>query len=444
MHKYISGFLDEVCEQIKYKKIHRHISEELESHISGLKHEYIENGMSEDEATKKAVKQMGDPINIGKDLNKTHRPKTEWSIIGLIATMVLIGGVSLFSIASDTASLMNISQFTKNYVVYTLLGVGTCVFFYYFDYTKLERYSLHIFIGTTVLLYVSTLYAGPYIRIGGFNFNPASMALPFLLISFSGLTNKWVNENVKDILKLFAFAGLAILSYVIQIAFIPIMLIIIGFLAIVTMAVISDSFKGNRKRYLLSIYGSAIMSMILVLISMISRRPYLKARLSIFLNPSSAPNAAGYINGGLVKLLSTAKLFGKNNNLYINYDGVRELALVEANTDFIFTYIVSAFGWMVGILTISVIILTIVRMFLATRKINHQYGRYLAGSIITIFAIQGFGNILMNLGLSPIAGLSLPLISYGGTNFVINMGLIGLLLGVYRRKDLLVNKLVKN
>ena len=98
MHNYISRFLDDVCEQIKYKNTHEHVSEELQCHIGELTDKYIENGMDEIEAVKKAVKQMGNPVDIGKKLDKIHRPKTEWSIISLIGVMILIGGVALFSI----------------------------------------------------------------------------------------------------------------------------------------------------------------------------------------------------------------------------------------------------------------------------------------------------------------------------------------------------------
>lgn len=263
-------------------------------------------------------------------------------------------------------------------------------------------------------------------------------------MSFSGLVNKWATGQVGDMLKLFGLAFLAIFACMIQPSFSTAMLLGAGFLIMITIATKSQTFKGNRKNFLFSIYGSIIIFIFLSLINIIWINPYLQARFLVFLNPSLDPNGAGYINGVLSKLLSTAKLFGKNDNLYLSYQGVRRLALPEANTDFIFTYIVSAFGWMTGILTITVIILAIVRMFLATRQINHQYGRYLVSSIITIFAIQGLGNILMNLGLFPITGLSLPFISYGRANFIANMGLIGLLLGVYRRKDLVVNKLIKN
>jgi len=52
--------------------------------------------------------------------------------------------------------------------------------------------------------------------------------------------------------------------------------------------------------------------------------------------------------------------------------------------------------------------------------------------------LQALGNILMNMGVFPTVSVSLPFMSYGGTNFVINMALMGLLLGIYRRKDLVM------
>lgn len=443
MHNYISRFLDDVCEQIKYKNTHEHVSEELQCHISELTDKYIENGMDENEAVKKAVKQMGDPVDIGKKLDKIHRPKTEWSIISLIGVIILIGGVALFSIANEGFLMMGLHQLIR-YAIYILLGIGICVFFYFFDYTKLEKYSLHIFIGGIVFLFVSTkfglkLNGVSYIKIGTFSFAVAPIVLPLFFISFSGLANKWVTGNIRHIFKLFGLAAIAaILSYFIQPSFSIFTLLIAGFLVIITIAIMGKTFKGNRKKFLLSIYGFLTTSFLLVLMNVIWKKPYIKARLLTFLNPGLDPDGAGYINVVLAKLLSTAKLLGKNDNLYLNFEGAKTLALPEASTDFIFTYIISAFGWLAGIIIVLIITSVVVRMFLATRRINHQYGRCLAGSIITTFTIQALANILMNLGLFPITGFSLPLVSYGGTNFIMNMVLIGLLLGIYRRKDLVM------
>ncbi|AKL95969.1 cell cycle protein [Clostridium aceticum] len=443
MNKCIIDFLDKVCGQIKYKNVLGNISEELKSHIYELAEGYIERGMSEDEAVQKSVNQMGDPVEIGKKLDKTYRPKTEWSIISLLSLMVLIGGIALFSIASDQASFMHLSHYVRSYLVYTLIGIGICTVCYFFDYTRLEKYSLPIFIGTIVFLFTiqklgHQVNEVSYARIGGLTFNPVSIALPLWLLSFAGLVSRWATGSIKGMLKILGLASLAVLTLLAQPSFSSAVLLSSGLIIIITIAVMNKEFVGNRKRILISIYGGAALVMFSLLFRILRQGSYIANRLLVFLNPSLDPHGNGYINLLLNEVLSGAKFFGKSDNLYLTIEGINRIALPEANTDFIFAYIVGAFGWVVGISTIIVIVLAVIRMFLATRKIRHQYGKYLACSIISVFTLQALGNILMNVGMAPILGFSLPFISYGGTNFVANMALIGVLLGVYRRKDLVM------
>ena len=77
----IKEFLDSVCEQIKYKPIREDIAEELKNHIEELKENYIQEGMKEEIAEQKAIEQMGDSKEIGKKLNKIHRPKLDWKLL---------------------------------------------------------------------------------------------------------------------------------------------------------------------------------------------------------------------------------------------------------------------------------------------------------------------------------------------------------------------------
>jgi cell division protein FtsW (lipid II flippase) len=445
LNKHVSDFLVEVCKQIGYKQIHTDISYELQGHIDELMIEYIQNGMSEDEAAEKAVRQMGDPVRIGRQLHKTHRPKAEWSIIALVGVMVLIGGFALFSIANDKASLMSVDKFSKSYLAYTIIGIGIFVTCYFFDYTKLEKYSLHIFMTTLAFLYGSqwlsnTVNGNLYMTIGGFTFSQVNIVTPFFLISFSGLLNKWAHDDVKNMLKLLGLALVAVfMCMLVQLSFASAILLGLGFLVMITTAIMSKNFKGKRKSYLLSIYSCVISVFLLLLVYAINSKHYRLKRFLAFLNRKSDPMGVGYIYNVLRKVLASAKLFGRGDGLYANYQGIYKLALPEAHTDFIFTYIVSSFGWALGVLLIAVMALTIIRMFLATRDIRSAYGKYVANSVVTVFALQAIASILMNMGFFPVMGISLPFISYGGSNFVMNMALIGLLLGIYRRKDLVVS-----
>ncbi|ABW19883.1 FtsW/RodA/SpoVE family cell cycle protein [Alkaliphilus oremlandii] len=454
LNKYIVSFLNEVCKEIKYHGVHKNISEEIQGHIDEIADQYIENGMEEEQAIQRAIVQMGDPAEIGKELNKTHRPKTEWSILVLIGAMVSIGGITLFALAND-AAFSSFEGFLVNYLIYTVMGFVALIGCFFFDYTKLEKYSMYIFIGTIVCLGIyegfvlgvftgtfwGTSVYGPYIRLGRFAFSTIDMIVLIFIVSFSGIVNKWATGDIKNMIKLLALAAMACILMV-YLSLARAMLLSAGFLVMITKAILDKEFNGSKKGYLLSIYGGGITIVCAVLIWVYRNIGihYRADRVAVFLNPQLDPLGAGYVDALLKKLLSNAKLFGANDQLYLMQGNTPRIALPEANTDFIFTYIVSAFGWIAGIITIMVIVLAIVRMFLATRKINHPYGRYLASAIVTIFSLQAVANILMNMGMFPITSFSLPFISYGGSNFVVNMALVGLLLSVYRRKDLLIRK----
>lgn len=435
MNKFVSKFLHDVCTEVKYKKIHTELSKELQCHIDELMFEYIEKGMNEEEAAKEAVNQMGNPFQIGKKLNNTHKPKTEWSIVALIITMVLIGAVTFISITSTNA----IASSPTSYITYVILGIVVCLTCYLFDYTKIEKYSFHIFIGTITFLFFSPLFSirvngTPFLRIGPFIIMPTTIVIPFLLISFAGLLNKWCTYSIKDMIKLISLALISILIFVNIPSTVNAMMISCGYIVMLTIAITNKDFKGNRKKTLLSLYASGIT----IFLYFIAVEPYRMRRLFSFINPESDPTGDGYQNFMLHKMLSYAKLLGNNKSLFIDINGTKHMALPALNSEFIFTYIVCAFGWIIGAFVIIIFALTIIRIFFAIKKIHSPFGKYMASSIITVFSLQSIANILMNLGFFPIVGISLPFISYGGSSFMINMILLGLLLSVYRRKDLVI------
>lgn len=439
LHSTITNFLEQVCLEVKYKKAHRKIEAELSSHIYELIDLYIDKGMTEIEAAKKAIEQMGNATDIGKDLHKVNKPKIEWSLITLISITVLIGLVSLFSIARDPAFRnLNLSQFIKSYSIYGSLGILLFIGCFFFDYTKLEKYSLHIFIGSLVLLLISALSHNTInglstIWIGPFRFTPISYVVPSLIVSFSGLVNKWGKGDIRGAIKLYGLAALAIILCILQPSWAKAMILASGLLVLITKAVVSKGFIGNKKVYLSIIYGGGLISSLFMLIT---ATDYQLMRMNVF-KYRLDPMGSGYAYHMSRVVKEGARLFGRGEGLYVS-DGINDVfGLPEANTDFILSYIVSAFGWIIGIALIVTLTLLIVRMFMSIRKIQSTYGQYLSSAIITVFTIQILINVLMNFGLFPYVGIGLPLVSYGGANFVSSMTLLGLFLGIYRRKDIL-------
>ena len=78
----------------------------------------------------------------------------------------------------------------------------------------------------------------------------------------------------------------------------------------------------------------------------------------------------------------------------------------------------------------------IIRMFAVTRKIKNDYGFYLSLSSCVILSLQFILSILVNLNMFPLASVSMPFISYGGTNYIVDMILLGIILSVWRRNNI--------
>lgn len=141
----INEFLDKVCNQIKYKPIRNEIVQEVESHIKESKEDYIEKGMHEKEAEEKAIVQMGNADEIGKRLNKIHKPKLNIQLLILVLILLEFGFLANYLDYTDKWKL--------NFII-LILSVIPFVTIYFFDYRKLVKHSnLMYAIPTTMLLY---------------------------------------------------------------------------------------------------------------------------------------------------------------------------------------------------------------------------------------------------------------------------------------------------
>lgn len=100
MSRVIDGFINDVCSYIKYKGVHKEVKDELSLHIDELKDSYISKGLSEEDAEKKAIADMGNAAEIGEKLNKQHKPQTEWSLI-ILTAIISIFGILVMYVSSN-------------------------------------------------------------------------------------------------------------------------------------------------------------------------------------------------------------------------------------------------------------------------------------------------------------------------------------------------------
>jgi rod shape determining protein RodA len=162
-------------------------------------------------------------------------------------------------------------------------------------------------------------------------------------------------------------------------------------------------------------------------------KPYQKDRLSVFLDPSRDPLGAGYtitqskIAVGSGELLGKGWLSGTQNQL--NF-------LPERHTDFIFSVIGEEWGLLGGILLIYCYSVIIYCGFKIARLNKDPFGQLVAIGIVSILAMQVVINIGMVMGLLPVVGIPLPLISYGRTSFIVFAVLLGFLLNLSKKRTI--------
>ncbi|MDD5492023.1 MAG: rod shape-determining protein RodA [bacterium] len=160
-------------------------------------------------------------------------------------------------------------------------------------------------------------------------------------------------------------------------------------------------------------------------------KAYQKKRLVVFLDPYLDPLGAGYniiqskIAVGSGGWLGKGLLYGTQSRLGF---------LPEQHTDFIFSVLAEEFGFAGGALLLILLFIIIWRGIIIVNQARDEFGALVATGIVTMFAFHIFLNIGMTLGIMPITGVPLPLVSYGGSSLVMNMFAIGILLNIRMKR----------
>jgi len=154
----IREYLETVCHQIRCKKFHAEISEELENHITDQKDAFKAQGIDDDDATLRAIEQMGDPIIVGTELDRTHKPKPEWSIIAL--TFLLLAAGTIIRFFTPQQAVNGLDLFYRQ-LIFTIVGIGFMTLCYYIDFTFIGKHPKSIFWALFTLTILITAITSP-------------------------------------------------------------------------------------------------------------------------------------------------------------------------------------------------------------------------------------------------------------------------------------------
>ena len=164
---------------------------------------------------------------------------------------------------------------------------------------------------------------------------------------------------------------------------------------------------------------------------------YQKKRIMTFLSPESDPLGSGYHILQSKIALGSGGVFG---NGFMQGTQSHLRFLPEMQTDFIFTMYAEEFGLVGGLFLIALYAAIVIYGFAIAMRSRSHFGRLVAMGVITTFFLYVFMNIAMVMGLIPVVGVPLPLISYGGTAMMTVLIGFGLLMNVYIHRDMRISR----
>lgn len=353
-----------------------------------------------------------------------HFKQLDWI---MIITVFLLVGVGLAFIYSSSLSKGDFSNFKKQ-IIFFLIGVFLMFALSFFDWRFLQENSYFILIVYLVLLLslIGLFFFAPAIRgvkswykIGTFSLDPTEFAKIILIIVLAKYFSKKHIEiyQIRHIL----LSGFYVLLPAILIFLQPdlgsVLILIALWIGILIVAEI------RFKQFLILIF----CGLLLFIFSWgFLLKDYQKARVLSFLSPNEPLGTSWSQNQAKIAIGSGGvfgKGFGKGSQTQYGF-------LPEPQTDFIFSVIAEELGLLgVGFLFLlfSVLIWRIFQIALAGQS---NFSRLFTTGFIILLISEIFIHIGMNLGLLPIIGISLPLVSYGGSGLIANLMGLGLLLNI--------------
>lgn len=377
-----------------------------------------------------------DRLNVEKEKSKVAR----FDFLLLLCVLILssFGVLIIYSATkySLPAGISDPQYYFKKQLIVLIASIGVFLLFLLFDYRKLKKFWVVVFIINIALL-VSVLIFGyeinsnkAWIDLKFISIQPSEFSKIFMVICLAATLSRWQSEK-KDVVgfkKVASATGIAFLTILLVLLEPDLGQAIVYFLVFIGILFIS----GANLLYIIGIIilasGAVFAGIKFGLI-----QEYQLDRLLVFLKPDVKPEGAGYNLFQSKLAIGSGKLFGKGlflgTQTNLNY-------VPEHHTDFIFSVIGEELGFVGAFFTIVLFGIIIWRCFYISRHASDFFGFLLAGGIGFIILTQVIINIGMTIGLMPIIGITLPFLSYGGSNLLSIFIGIALVENVYFRREL--------
>jgi rod shape determining protein RodA len=366
--------------------------------------------------------------------------RLDWVLILATGALLAIGAVLVWSAtySRDDLTSGDPNAYFKRQLVNIAIGVVLGVMVAATDHRWVRILAplvyLSSIIGLVLVLVMGSTINGSrsWIQIGGASVQPAEFAKLAVVIGMALLvaertegslqTRSWGEVDTRDVIGMLAIAGLPALLILLQ-PDLGTMLV----LAATVFGVLAVA--GVRRPWLLGLFAGAVVVATLA-VQLHVLKAYQIDRFMAFTNPDLDPRGAGYNTTQARIAIGNGGVFGQGL-----FGGSQTKAgfVPEQHSDFIFTVAGEELGLVGSAIIIALLGVVLWRALRIAMRADDLFGRVAAAGIACWFGFQAFQNIGMCLGIMPVTGVPLPLVSYGGSSMFASLMAIGLLQNIYLR-----------
>jgi rod shape determining protein RodA len=315
--------------------------------------------------------------------------------------------------------------------MFMIIGAGVMVVFTVVDYRKLHDWAWAFYGITTALLVLVISPLGSqsngaqsWFALGPFQLQPAEFAKLSLIGVLSFLLSEFRGDI--DLRRLFALLGTAAVPMALIMLQPDLGLTLI--LVVISMAVLLVG--GLPTKYIAVLTLVGVIGVVGALNSPVLAE-YQRNRLTAFVNPDDKSNAALYNIEQSQQAIANGRISGQGL-----FDGPQtKLGFVpEQETDFIFTAVAEQFGFIGSSLVLLLYGLLCFRIWRIAQVAKDSFGTYVCVGVLAMFAFSAFENVGMAMGIMPVTGIPLLLLSAGGSSTITALAALGLVLNVHMRR----------
>ena len=365
-------------------------------------------------------------------LSKRLLRRTDLTLIAAAAAIVIMSLVIIGSATHVNTPSEERYWFVQRQGISIIVDIALAAFLMNFDYKILQRYGNHFYVFNLILLILvmlvgqTALGAQRWIALGPISIQPSEFSKLIMIIALAAMVEK--RGKIQSLADLAPIAG-----YV----FVPFLLVLkqpdlgtsLVFLAIFFGMIFV---AGIRLRILFGIFGLGLAALPVLWHFL---KDYQKMRIMVFMDPNVDPLGAGYHIIQSKIAIGSGLLFGKGlfggTQSQLNF-------LPENHTDFIFSVVGEELGFVGCTVLLLLYLIVLWRGIKIAQNASDTFGRLLAVGITSMIAFHVLVNVGMTMGIMPVTGIPLPLMSYGVSSLTTNIMAIAILLNIQLRRQKLL------